>query len=164
MHNWKILVGLLAVALAWMVLFRTGMVFRFNAWMRERVFSDRLILFSGRRVALLLIALGGISLFSGIEEVVEVRPLKPEAAANILKEARQDFRRGRYTKVVNRTKELIRSNPKDVEVWELLATAWWALGEKEKARKAVESLLRIEPDHRLGRGSMAAFMERKRVP
>jgi len=162
MHYLKITIGLSAVALAWLVLFRTGVIFRVNAWMRDTVFSDRLVLFSGRRVALLLIVLGGLSLFSGVEQVIEVRSLKPEVAASILEEARKDFRGGHYTRVVTRCKELIRSDPKNAEVWELLATAWWALGQKEEARTAVEALLQINPEHPLSHGSLAEYMEKRK--
>jgi cytochrome c-type biogenesis protein CcmH/NrfG len=150
----KIVLGVLALGLAWAVLFRTGLIFKLNTWMRDNVFNDRLILFSGRRVAVLLLVLGGVALFSGVEDIIEVPPIKSNIAAKMLEDARQDFREARYLEVVRRCKELVRADPKNIEAWELLATGWWALGEKEQAKKAVEVILRIDPENALGNSSI----------
>src|SRR3712207_573785 len=96
----KILLGLLALALAWAMVFRTGLVFRINGWMKAHIFNDELALFSGRRVALLLFLLGGIALFSGIENVVEPRPVQTEVIAHLVEYARLQSNSGNYARVV----------------------------------------------------------------
>ncbi len=157
MHFLKILLGLFALLLAWVVVFRSGLVFKFNAWMRERIFSDQFVLFSGKRVAVLLLVLGAVSFFSGLEQVINIQQIKPSMAASLLEQARRDFKVRHYTRVINRCKVLVRSNPQDAQAWELLAMSWHSLGEKQKARQAAESLLRLNPQHPFGRSILGKF-------
>ena len=158
----QILLGLLAILVAWLFFHRSRLLFAFNEFMRRRVFNDHVVLFQGRRMAALLILLGIIALFSGVESVVNVQPIKPNIAAEMLQQAQDDFRMGRYAKTVNRCKELVRSDPQNVDAWELLANAWWALGEKDRATKAVESILRINPDHPIKSTSLGEYARNRR--
>jgi cytochrome c-type biogenesis protein CcmH/NrfG len=153
----KILLGLLALLLAWLYIYRTKLLFALNDFMRERVFSDKVVLFQGRRMAALLTLLGIVALFSGIEAVIDVQPIKPQIAAVMVAQARDDLGRGRYMKVVNRCRELVRSDPKNIEAWELLANAWWALGQKDRASRAVESILRLDASHPIKRTSVGEY-------
>ncbi|MCB4756729.1 MAG: hypothetical protein LHV69_06810 [Elusimicrobia bacterium] len=147
----KIALGILALCLAWIVMYRSGLVLRFNAWMRERVFTDQHVLFSGQRVAVLLLILGAVALYSGLEQWSETPVVKPRIASAMLEQARNEFKARRYRGVVNRCKVLVRSNPKNLEAWELLAQSWWASGDKKKAGLAVQAILRLQPKHFLGR-------------
>lgn len=133
-----------------MVLFQTKFVYKFNAFMRERVFTDQWILFSGRRLAFLLFLLGGLSLFSGLENIVERQTLPPKIAAQLLEQARNDFQQHRYDMAVRRCRELVRSDPKNVDAWEILAHSYWALGEPKQTLSAAEIILRLNPDHPVG--------------
>jgi len=142
----KIFLGLIAVVLAWVLAFRSGLIFRLNQWMRDYVFSDQIVLFAGRRVAVLLLILGVIALFSGVEDVVSVRQIKPKIAAEILLQAEKDLANRNFRLVILRSKELVRSNPNYIKAWELLATAWWARGEKEKAKKAADAWIEYHPE------------------
>ena len=145
----QILLGLLAFLLGWLLLYRRNVLFRINAWLRENVFSDNVILFSGRRLAVLLFVLGLVALFSGVDNVVDEQKVTPQMAEAILEQAKRDLQRNQYSRVVNRSRLLVRSQPQNAEAWELLASAWWAMGEKDKAREAVKALLRLQPDHSL---------------
>ena len=143
----KIVVGLITLTVAWIFVFRTGLIYRFNEWIRNVVFSDEKVLFSRRRMAILLFILGTIALFSGIDELVREQRLRPGVVANLLEKSHEDFQKKNYKKVVTRCKVLVKSNPKNVEAWKLLAAAWWTLGDKNQARKALEAIRRIRPSY-----------------
>ncbi len=146
----KIIFGALLLFVAWTYIFHKKLAFQLNAWMREYVFNDQIVLFSGRRIAILLLILGGVALFSGLEGIIDVQPVKPNIAATMIEEARKDSKNGRYSAVVRRCRELIRSTPNSVEAWELLVDAYSRLGEKQLAQEAASVLLRLSPDHPIG--------------
>jgi tetratricopeptide (TPR) repeat protein len=145
----KIFLGLLLLGLAWIYIFRKNMVFQLNQWMRETVFNDQVALFSGKRVAVLLFALGLIALFSGIKNVVTVQGIPPNVAADMISQSREHLAKKEYAQVVARCKELVRANPSSVEAWELLAAAWSALQQKALAIQAAENLFRLDPENAL---------------
>jgi cytochrome c-type biogenesis protein CcmH/NrfG len=147
----KILLGILAVAAAWLVIFRRSFIFKLNQLMRERVFNDQLVLFSGRRVAILLIVLGGLALFSGISDIRDAQPIPDHIAREIILKAQSDLATGQYHRVVKRTRDLVRSNPKNTDAWELLTQGAWAMGQRDLAKQAVDALLRIDPLNEFGR-------------
>jgi cytochrome c-type biogenesis protein CcmH/NrfG len=155
-----ILLGLLALFLAWLFIYRAKLLFALNEFMRQRVFSDHVVLFQGRRMAALLTLLGAVALFSGVESVVNVQAIKPNIASEMIAQARDDLKGGRYAKVVNRCKELVRSDPKNLEAWELLAGAWWAMGRKDRAARAANSILRIDPNHPIRKSSIGIYAQR----
>ncbi len=157
----KIVLGLVALLLAWLFLFRKKWLFTLNEFMRRRVFSDTVVLFQGRRMAALLFALGAVAMFSGIEGVIDVQAIKPHIAAEMQSQAHEDFRLGRYTKVVNRCRELVRVDPKNLDAWELLANAWWAMGQKDRAAAAAEAILRVDPNHSISRSLIVQYYEEK---
>ena len=146
MESLKIIIGFVFVLLAWAFIYRTTLIIRVNAWIREYIFSDKLILFSNRRMAILLFLLGCVALFSGLEGLVEVESIKPEIAHQMIVQAKLDFRHGDYSKVITRCKVLVRAEPKNEAAWELLANAWWAMGDRKLAVQAMETLIRINPD------------------
>jgi len=144
-----IAVGFLSLCLAWMVMYRTGIVLRFNAWMRERVFTDSHVLFSGQRIAFLLLILGAVSLFSGMEQWIEMQTVQPHIAVAMLEQAQVDFRQRKYVHVINRCKVLVRTDSRNIEAWELLVKSYWATGQKDKAKRALDTLLLLSPNHLL---------------
>jgi len=162
MQTFKILIGALALLLAWTFLYRTRFIFKLNSWIRENIFSDRLVLFSNRRMAVLLLVLGIISLFSGIKGLDDMRPIKPKVAAQMMEQAREEYKKKAYPQVVSRCRELVKSNPKNVEAAELLAGAWWALGQKEKAVQAIQSLIYNNPSYEIGLSPLNAILVEKR--
>jgi len=141
----KITLGLLAFLLAWIYLFRTGLVYKFNNWMREGIFSDKVVLFSRRRMAILMFVLGSVALFSGLETLIQDHPLSPKIVANIIEQATEDFQKKKYARVVKLCKSVVKSNPKNGEAWKLLASAWWTLGEKKQALMAAENAHQLNP-------------------
>jgi hypothetical protein len=143
----KILLGVLALLLAWIYIYRTRLIYTLNAWMRENVFSDQVVLFSNRRLATLLLILGAVALFSGIKDLEEFRPIRPQVAASMLDQARGEFKNRAYLAVISRCRQLVRSNPKNTEAWELLAGSWWAIGRKNMAFQAMQGLMSNNPDY-----------------
>lgn len=156
-----ILLGLLALLIAWLILYRTKVLFALNDFMRQRVFSDKVVLFQGRRMAALLTLLGTVALFSGIESVIDVQRIKPKIAAEMLTQAKDDLAHGSYVSVVSRCRELVRSDPQNIEAWNLLAQGWWALGQRDRAAKAVESILRLDPQNSIRTSSIGEYAAQK---
>lgn len=161
MQTFKVLIGILAILLAWIFIFKIKWIFQMNAWIREHVFSDKVVLFSGRRMAMLLLVLGGVSLFSGIDEIVDEQPIRTNIASQMMDQARMDFRSGRYPHVVRRCRELVRSDPKNTEAWELLANALWAMGRKTAAIQTVDALMSSQPAYQVGKGPLKTIFEEK---
>ncbi len=147
----KIFLGLLLVGIAWLYIFRKNTVFQLNSWMRENVFNDQVVLFSGKRVAILLFVLGLVAIFSGIKNVIHVQPIPPNIAADMVVQSREYLARKEYIQVVTRCKELVRANPNSTDAWELLISAWSALGEKQLAFQAAENLSRLDPENAVAR-------------
>lgn len=128
--------------------------------MREFVFSDQVVLFSGRRVAILLIALGGISLFSGLENFIAPKAIPPKIVAQMLEQSRTDFSKKRYAQVISRCRSVVKANPDEVEAWSLLVETYSRLGEKDLAREGANVLLRLDPNHSLGKSIFRNERER----
>ena len=128
--------------------------------MRDFVFSDQLALFSGRRVAFLLIILGGLSLLSGLSTLIKPVEIQPQIAAQMIEQSKKDLKENRLPQVVSRCRLLVRSNPSEVEAWALLVEAWSRMGEKKLAREAVQVLLRLAPNHPLGSGAFKLELEK----
>lgn len=160
MYILKIVIGLLALVFAWSYLFHNKLVFRLNAWMREYVFNDNVVLFSGRRVAILLVILGALALFSGLENMVLIQPIQPHIAAQIIDQARIDLAKKKYPQVITRCRELIKSNPDYIPAWELLVSAWSEMGEKDLAHQGAMVLLRLDPNHPIGKSVFAKEREK----
>lgn len=161
----KIFAGALAVLIAWVFIFRTPLILKINAWIREHVFSDTLILFSGRRLAVLLLILGVIAIFSGLEEVGDERPIPPNIAVAMIEQAKINLKDGQHSQAIRRAKELVRADPQNREAWDILATAFWANGQKERAVQAAESLLRLDPTHPIAKTPIGAMLAaRKKQP
>src|SRR5258706_8506826 len=130
----KILIGFLDLFFAWGLLFQAGLIFKINAWIRERIFNDQLILFSRRRLAVLLTLLGGVALFSGVDNVINFQRVNPEVLERVLDQARGEFHLHHYPHVISRCKQILRSSPENLETWELLEMSYWATNEKSQAQ------------------------------
>src|ERR1044071_6646474 len=101
MQIFKIFLGFLALILAWSLLFRSGIIFHLNSWLKENVFNDQVVLYSRRRLALLLFLLGVVSLFSGVENVMQDKGLSPEVIQQLSLEARNSFNKKEYQRTIN---------------------------------------------------------------
>jgi len=160
MLSWRIILGLLALLIAWVLVKQAKLVFKFNAWMRDYVFSDQVILFSGKRVAILLLVLGVISLFSGVEQISRVQSLRPRIAAKIFNQAQKDFLAGDYDKVIQKCNELLKSDPANLPVLELLASTYLSIKQKEKAMECLRKILFINPNYHIDRGPLVKILHR----
>ena len=151
----KIVIGIALLVLAWVYLYRRQFVFRMNAWMRENVFNDHVVLFSGKRVAILLVVLGIVALFSGVRSVVSVQTVPPKIAAELIAQSRTHLMHKEYTQVIRRCRPIVRANPNSKEAWELLVAAWSAMGEKELAFNAAVNLARLDEGNQLAASVVA---------
>ena len=152
MHYLKICAGIAALAFAWVVIYRTRFIFYLNSWMREKVFNDNLVLFSGKYFAALLIIVGGVALFSGLDDAVYVQYLKPAMVAHIVEQAKLDLAKGNHARVINQCWAVVRSQPTNKEAWALLVTASWARGDRKSTAEAANALYRLDRDNPVLKG------------
>lgn len=143
----QIFLGLLAFFLAWMLIFKKPLIFRLNEFMREKVFTDQLVLFSGGRIAFLLIALGVVALFSGVDLITREQGLRPKIAFKMYEQAHDDFSKKRYDSTIVRCEQLLRSKPNDLATLDLLMRAYWAVGKKDEARDVLHRILAVNPNY-----------------
>lgn len=154
--------GIAAIFLAWAFVFQRSLIFKVNTWMREYVFTDELALFSGKRLAALLLALGGVALFSGVDRVVRDQGLRPRVAARLFQQAQDDYLNKRYDDVLFRCRELIKSDPRNIPVWELMATALVALDRKPEAQQALAKILEIDPNYPINKSPLKKIFQAKK--
>jgi cytochrome c-type biogenesis protein CcmH/NrfG len=67
-----------------------------------------------------------------------------------LTDAYRDLRDQQYQGVIARCDEILKREPDNIHAWILTASAWTALGRKERAEKAWKQVQRIEPAHAVG--------------
>jgi len=139
--------GLLAIGLAWLLLYRASSVYRLNQWMRDYVFNDEWVLFSGGKVAVVLLLIGGGALFFGMRQVTDDQTIKPNIAEEIITESRLDMVRGHFTRAITRCEGVLHSDPNNIDAWEVIAMSWWMAGDKDRARAALQNVVRIKPDY-----------------
>ncbi len=150
----QILMGLVAIFLAWVLIFKKPLIFKLNAFMRDRVFTDQLVLFSGGRIAFLLMVLGVVALFSGVDLVTRNQVLGPRSASRIFERAQDDFTAGNYDGVVVKCRELLQSNPTNQAALELMLRAHRAMGQKNEAHEDLLKILEINPHYSLKNNSI----------
>ena len=156
----KIIFGLFLLVVAWGYFFKKQLIFKLNSLMRDFVFNDQVVLFSGRRVALLLMVLAGISLFSGLENSRKRDPFPKEVAEQMLGQARIDFSQKKYANVIKRCKSLVKADPKYVDAWVLMVETWSRMGEKDLAHEGANILLRLDPHNSLAQAVLKNERER----
>jgi tetratricopeptide (TPR) repeat protein len=143
----QVLLGLLALFLAWVLIFKKPLIFRLNAFMREHVFADQLVLFSGGRIAFLLLILGVVALFSGVDIITKNQVLGPRSTGKIFEHAQEDMRNKDYESTLIRCRELLRSNPNNIAALELMLKVYRDMGKKEEARDVLVKILQINPNY-----------------
>ena len=130
--------------------------------MRDYIFSDQVILFSGKRVAVLLLILGVLAIFSGVEHIARVQSLKPKITAKIFNQAQKDYLNKDFEKSIQRCNELLKSDPTNVLVLELLASAYLSIGEKDKSMEILAKIMAVNPGYPIGKGPLQKFFGKKK--
>ncbi len=157
----KISLGFAALFLAWGLLFRTGLIFRLNAWLKENVFNDQIVLYSRRRLALLLFVLGMVALFSGMDSVFHNTSISEEGAANLLSQAQMDFKSHQYLRVVSICRTLLKAEPRNISARELLSQTFWVLSRREEAFHEARILNHFDPTNETARLILSKKTEAK---
>ena len=160
----KILIGFLALGLAWSLLFKTGIIFKINTWIKENIFNDQVVLYSRRRLALLLFFLGIVSLFSGVEKVVRAPEIGGDRIDQMIVEAKLNLKNRDYQRVLKICRVLIKSNPKNIQVREMEVSALWALGQKKEAHHVVMILQALDPSNAVAKKIDAKISEKNTAP
>lgn len=158
----KILLGFLFLVLGWSLLFRTGLIFRLNAWFKENVFNDQLVLYSRRRISLLLFFLGIISLFSGIDSVMKDPMISVEGTSHLLEEAQGSFKAKDYKRVVKICRTILKRDSDNIPARELEINALYATGEKDDAQRSALILINFDPQNESAKKILAKTNWNKR--
>lgn len=145
MNGIKVLVGFLAVFLAWALIFQTSTIYKFNKWARDILFNDEWILFSGRRISVLLFILGGVALFSGLYGINNSSSSNPNFLVVRLNQGDQELKKGHFQHASEKAREALSLDPQSARAWELLATSWALMGETDRAINALKTLKAIDP-------------------
>ena len=66
MELFKMLAGLVLLLFGMGYLYRPDRIIKFNAWMREHLFNDHILINHRRKIGVILIALGLMVMFVGI--------------------------------------------------------------------------------------------------
>lgn len=141
----KIFIGILALFLGWLFLFRKDLVYKANHWIRTTVFDDQLALYSGQRIASLLLILGCVALISGLDNSFYLEMLKPYQTSRQLNRVRNEFERKHYAHAIQKGQEYLVRKPNDVEVMGLVALSYYMNGDLKNAQSMVSQMMKIEP-------------------
>jgi len=153
----KITSGILALLIAWALVFRKQLIYEVNRWMREYAFSDQWVIFSGTRVAVLLFILGGVALFSGIDTMTQRQVLKPAIVTRLLERARENFENRQFDQVITKMGLILQSTPENLAARELLIAAYFSTKQPEKAKEEIAQLLAYSPQYNFRQGLLANY-------
>ena len=144
MEAWiKITVGLALLILSLGYLYRPALILKLNAWGRSLLFNDTHVLHYRRRWGLPLFAAAALFLFVGFRNLSQERP-RP---AGELWLAYRSFLAREYRQTVSLCQGILVQDPDNAQAWSLLGSAWSALGDADKANKALNrSLALIQTD------------------
>jgi hypothetical protein len=129
----KIIIGVVFLALSLGYLYRPGWVLKMNALGRAFLFNDTHILHYRRRWGLPLFAAAAVFLFVGLKNLAETRSA-PSSADLWL--AHRAFLAREYREAIVRCEGILAVDQTNFQAWSLLGSAWSALGDQEKAKKA----------------------------
>ena len=128
----KLALGILFLLLGWVYLYKPNLVSRINSFAREKLFNDRVILLSRKKVSIVFFCLAFVTLFMGISsmggwaENAGTALLMNKASYRLYKAA-QDYRAGRYTETIAACNEVLMADPKNKLAIHQLALAYTAM-------------------------------------
>jgi tetratricopeptide (TPR) repeat protein len=96
-----------------------------------------------RRLALLIQERGDVAAFSRLDE--RVRQLFPDKTAFMLDVLAEQVEEGNAASAANGIQALLRGNPNDKRVWELIVKAYRKLGQSQRVKVACQHYLRFFP-------------------
>jgi tetratricopeptide (TPR) repeat protein len=143
----KIAIGFILLLLSLGYLYRPGFILKLNAWGRTLLFNDTHVLHYRRRWGLPLFAAATLFLFVGFRNLAYERP-RP---AGDLWMAYRSFLAREYRQSVSLCEGILVQDPDNAQAWGLMGSAWSALGETEKANKALNrslALMQTDPEGR----------------
>jgi hypothetical protein len=148
MEAWiKIIVGLALLLLSLGYLYRPAWILALNAFGRTVVFNDSHVLHNRRRWGLPLFAAAAVFLFTGLRNLAQERPI-PSADLWL---AYRSFLAHEYRQTIVRCEGILVEDPENAQAWSLLGSAWSALGDSDKANKALNRGLALNQTDPQGR-------------
>jgi Flp pilus assembly protein TadD len=82
-------------------------------------------------------------------------------AAQMMAESKKTLTEKNYGRAIRLSRELLRSEPKNIQAWEVLAISAWAIGEKRIAFHSIDSIIQIDPTSETLTGSLKAIFEQR---
>lgn len=148
MEAWiKIFVGLLLLLISLGYLYRPAWILTLNAFARALLFNDSHVLHYRRRWGLPLFGAAAFFLMVGFRNLSQQRP-SPSADLWL---AYRSFLSHEYRQTITRCEGILAEDPENEQAWSLLGSAWSALGDVEKANKALTRSLALNQRDPLGR-------------
>jgi len=146
----KIIGGVLLFGIGWCYLYKPGWIVQFNAWCREILFDDGIVLLARRKIGMTSILLASLMLYSGFQGLNALLSMGPRIERELLLEAQQAFQAKRYEGAIKRCQILIREKPENIDAWLLLGSSWLAVGKKDEAKIAWGRVLTLDPKNAVG--------------
>ena len=148
MEAWiKIVIGMLFLLASLGYLYRPGWVLTVNAWARALVFNDSHVLHYRRRWGLPLFIAAAVFLITGFGNLAQ-QNVRPSAELWL---AYRAFLSHEYRHTIVQCEGILAQDPENAQAWSLLGSAWSAMGNQEKAKKAWDRSLALnqtDPDGR----------------
>lgn len=148
MEAWiKIFTGLFLLLISLGFLYRPAWILAVNAFARALLFNDSHVLHYRRRWGLPLFAAASLFLFTGLKNLSQERP-SPSADLWL---AYRSFLAHEYRQSVSLCEGILVQDPDNAQAWSLLGASWSAMGDTEKANKALNHSLALIQTDPLGR-------------
>ena len=133
MEAWiKIIIGLVLLLLSFAYLYRPAWVLKLNALGRTLFFNDAHVLHFRRRWGLPIFAAAALFLFTGFNNLTQVSLVRRWSYGWLTGPSFPT----RYRPAIVQCEGILAQDPENAQAWSLLGSAWSALGNQDKAKKA----------------------------
>ncbi len=150
----KIGAALFLFLVGWCHLYKPAWILRANAWCRDVLLNDSVVLLARWKIGLACVILSSLMFYSGFSGLSSKAKMGPRIEREGFQQAQKAFQAKRYNGAIARCQSLIRENPDHVDAWQLLGSCWLAMGKEVEARKAWERVLVLDPNNAVGKSRL----------
>lgn len=149
----KLAFGILFFVLGWIYLYKSNIVLNLNRFVRETIFSDRLVLLKRNKLAILFFCLSFIALYMALAtftaQVIDKRKnvWMIDSTKYLMYMAMQDYCNEKYQNAIEKYLRILKSEPNNYEVLKRLAYTYDAAGEKKTAKVFWKRILKETTDN-----------------
>ena len=148
----KIISGLFFLFLGLIYLYNQNLVLNINKVVRDVFFNDKKVILERKKLAILFFCFAFFSLYMGFTSLAVVFEKQEKKVWFIeplqysMYIATQDYYAGRYASAVERYKRILPLSGDKHNVLKCMAFAYFAMGDKAKAKTLLEKLTQMNPD------------------